>query len=152
MEIRNYRESDAEEKHKLHVKVIEEVAAEDYAEDQIDAWTTFDPDNANDEEDTERWVAEEDGKIVGFGDYVPEEADITGIYIHPDYLRQGIASKLLAKIEEDARERSIEKLSLISTVSAKEFYEEHGYRILRELMYETSGEQLEAFRMEKTLD
>jgi putative acetyltransferase len=151
VKIRKYRESDAEEKQKLHMKVIEEVAADDYAEDQIDEWTTFDSDNANDEKDTERWVAEEDGKIIGFGDYVSEEAEITGIYVHPDYLRQGIASQLLAKIKEDAEKRGIEKLSLISTVSAKDFYEEHGYRVLESIMYETGGEELETFKMEKEL-
>ncbi|MFB6100886.1 MAG: GNAT family N-acetyltransferase [Candidatus Nanohalobium sp.] len=151
MKIRKYRESDAEEKHELHMKTIREVASPDYSDTQIDAWTTFDPDNATDEDKTERWIAVEDDKIVGFGDYVPEEEEITGIYVHPGYLRKGIASRLLEKVEEDARERGIKKLSLVSTVTAKEFYEEHGYSVLGSMMYETGGEELETFRMEKNL-
>jgi hypothetical protein len=53
MKIRKYRGSDAEEKHELHMKTIRRVASQDYSDNQIDAWTTFDQDNATDEDETE---------------------------------------------------------------------------------------------------
>jgi len=151
MKIRRYREEDYPEKRELHLKVIREVNSEDYSEEQIEAWTTFDPGNDLEDHERMRWVAEEEDQIVGFSDYVPDEKRITGIYVHPDYLRQGIGSKLLQKIEEDAREKGLKKLRCTSSVTAKKFYQDHGFEVIEETTHDTNGEQLEAYRIQKGL-
>lgn len=152
MNIRKYRPDDSEEKVDLHLKTIREVNSEDYSQEQIEAWTSFDEGQHVPEEKIERWVAEEDGKLVGFSDYRFDEGTITGVYVHPDYLRNGIGSKLLEKILEDARNRGLEELTAEASVTAKEFYQSHGFEVVKRTVHETSGEELEAFLMEKNLD
>jgi putative acetyltransferase len=151
LKVRKYSEEDAEEKRRLHLKTIREVNARDYSDKRIGAWTIFDEDNSVEEDTTERWVAEEEGKIVGFADYIPGKARITGIYVHPDFLRQGIGSKLLEKIVKDARRKGIEELRCESSVTAKDFYSENGFEVVKEVVHETSGEELEAFKMKRKL-
>ncbi len=151
MKVRKYSEEDAEQKRRLHLKTIREVNARDYSDNQIEAWTTFDEENSVEKDTTERWVAEEEGKIVGFADYIPGKARITGIYVHPDFLRQGIGSKLLEKVVEDARRKGIEELRCESSVTAKDFYSENGFEVVKEVVHETSGEELEAFEMKRKL-
>lgn len=151
MNVRKYSEEDAEEKRELHLETIREVNSDDYSEEEIDAWTTFDDENSVDEEKIERWVAEEKGDIVGFGDYIPEKRRITGVYVHPDFLRQGIGSKLLDKIIEDACEKGLEELHCESSVTAKDFYRKKDFEVVEEVVHETSGEELKAFKMVKEL-
>jgi putative acetyltransferase len=151
MEIRKYRESDSEEKRKLHMKVIKEVNKDDYSKHQIQAWTTFDEGSSVSKEVIERWVAVKNGGIVGFSDYRYDEGSITGVYVHPDHLREGIGSKLLEKIVEDARNRGLEKLKCQSSVTAREFYQKHGFEVVEETTYETNDEELEASGWRKKL-
>lgn len=151
MKIRKFKEEDAEEKTEMHLSTIREVNSQHYSEEQIEAWTTFDSENYVEETEKEKWVAEEDGKIIGFGDYIPMEAEITGVYVHPDHLRKGIGSKLLEKMEQAARDQGIEKLTCVSSLTAKEFYRNHGYKVKKQIKHETSGEELEAYKMEKEL-
>lgn len=151
MKIRKYREEDYPEKRELHLKVIREVNSEDYSEEQIEAWTDFDPANPGDDEGRVRWVAENEDAIIGFGDYMPEGNKITGIYVHPDFLRQGIGSKLLQKIEDDARRKDLEYLKCVSSVTAKDFYRNNGFKVIGETRHPTGSETLEAFKMKKEL-
>jgi ribosomal-protein-alanine N-acetyltransferase len=78
------------------------------------------------------WVAEADGHIVGMvvGWLLVDEMHIATIATHPDYRRQGIASKLLThillrSIEEDAQSSFLEVRE--SNVSAQEMYRKFGY-------------------------
>jgi len=150
MKLRPYTEQDEEEKWELHKKIVREVNSQDYSDKQIDAWLSYDPENAE-PDDRPRWVVESEGELVGFGDYNPESGEITGIYVHPDYQGQGIATKLLDKVESHASENGLDKLWCHSTVTAKKFYQNKGYEILKPKMYETSGEELKVFKMKKAL-
>ena len=78
---------------------------------------------------------------------MPDKKRITGIYVHPDFLRQGVGSRLLEKIIEDAREKGLEELHCESSVTAKGFYREYGFKVVEEVVHETSGEDLKAFKM-----
>lgn len=63
------------------------------------------------------------GFIATDGEFVNQ------LYIHPDYQRQGIGSRLLAL----AKDRSSGKLSLYTfeiNPGAQRFYEKHGFRII----------------------
>jgi len=151
MQIRRFRESDEEEKRELHLKTIKQVNSEDYSEKQIDAWTTFEEDSSFSEEKILRWVAEENGEIVGFADYVPEKSKITGVYVHPAHLRKGVGSKLLKKILEDAKKRGLSELRCESSVTARQFYQSHGFKVTKETVHETNGVELDAFEMKKSL-
>ncbi len=151
MEIRRFRESDEEEKRELHLKTIREVNSQDYSKEQIDAWTTFDEDSSISEGKIRRWVAEQDQSLIGFADYIPEKSRITGVYVHPDHLREGVGTKLLQKIIKDAKTRGLNELRCESSVTAKEFYQEHGFEVVEKTVHETNGVEMDAFEMKKEM-
>ncbi len=73
-------------------------------------------------------IAQVDDKMVGFGSLSPTTSSIHAMYVHPDWIRQGIGKKLLASLEEIAAQRSCRVLRVISSLSAAAFYQSQGYR------------------------
>ena len=78
------------------------------------------------------WVAEVDGRVVGMvvGWLLVDEMHIATIATHPDYRRQGIASKLLRhtllkSMDEGARTSFLEVRE--SNLAAQEMYLKFGY-------------------------
>jgi len=108
MEIREYKESDAEAHAEVHRKSVREVASDDYSEEIIEVWSDTDAEDSELEEQKVRFVAEEDGDIVGFSDYNRETNELSGLYVKPDYTGKGIGEKLLQKAESDARENGLD--------------------------------------------
>ena len=151
MKIREYTFDDAEAHAEVHRKSIRGLASEDYSNEVIKAWSTKEPEDSPLEEQKARFVAEEDGKIVGFSDYNMETNELSGLYMKPDYTNRGIGEKLLEIIEEDAREEGLNKLWCKSTITAKEFYRKHGYEIIEETTHEVEGLDMKVYRMEKEL-
>jgi ribosomal-protein-alanine N-acetyltransferase len=80
------------------------------------------------------WVAEVDGRVVGMvvAWLLIDEMHIATIATHPDYRRQGIASKLLANIllhgmDEGAQSSFLEVRQ--SNLAAQEMYRRFGYEV-----------------------
>ena len=104
MELRAYQPADLEEIYQLFYDTVHSVNRKDYGLEQLDAWAPRQMDRPRWEQslaDHETWVAWEDGKIVGFGD-LGEGGYLDRLYVHKDFVRKGIASALLARLEESA--------------------------------------------------
>ncbi len=74
------------------------------------------------------WLAEEDGRVVGFSGVKDEE--LTHLYVHPDTQDRGIGWALL----EHAKTQSPERLELWvfqKNEGARRFYERHGFRLVK---------------------
>ena len=81
------------------------------------------------------WVAEADGRVVGMvvAWLLVDEMHIATIATHPDYRRQGIASKLLVNIllqgiEEGARSSFLEVRE--SNLAAQAMYRKFGFEVM----------------------
>ena len=72
-------------------------------------------------------VAELDSNVCGVA-ALTRAGKITLCYVHPSTLRRGIGRGLLAALEAQARLWGIRKLELNSSLTARAFYERHGYR------------------------
>lgn len=96
-----------------------------------------------------KFVAIENGKILGYAEYTKDE--IMGLYIHKEHLRKGVGTRLLKRLEKDAREHDIKKLKCTSTITAHRFYENNGYKRLRKTKFRIGGELLTVYRMEKKI-
>lgn len=151
MEIREYRESDAEEVAEVLRRSIRKIAAKDYSEEEVAVWSDTEPENWEIEEDEKRYVAVEDGKIIGFSGYKKNEKKLRATYVHPEWSGQGIGSRLLEKVENEAREEGIDKLVCKSTITAREFYEKNGWKVLEKTVQEAEDQELEVYKMEKIL-
>ncbi|MEA5471720.1 GNAT family N-acetyltransferase [Spirulina sp. 06S082] len=67
-------------------------------------------------------------KIIGFSCLSSHSADINGIYIHPDRIRQNIGTQLLQAIEAVAIEKRYRRLWVSSALNAIKFYQANGYQ------------------------
>jgi putative acetyltransferase len=151
MKIREYRFSDAEAHAEVHRKSVLGLASEDYPKEVVEAWASREPEDSPLEDEKIRFVAEEDGEIIGFSDYDRETNELSGLYVKPDHTGEGIGKKLLKKLEEDARRNSLDKLWCKSTFTARDFYLKHGYELIEETNHEMEDVEMTVFKMEKQL-
>lgn len=151
MNIRHYRESDSED----HIEILNEsirgIASADYSEEEIEAWANNDPQDVKLEESRVRFIAQENGEVIGFSEYDEEMEELTGLYVKPGFTGQRVGKKLLEKAERHAKKSNIEKLSCTSTITAKKFYQRNGYEILEETTHEMNDQDLKVYIMEKEL-
>jgi GNAT superfamily N-acetyltransferase len=71
-------------------------------------------------------VAEVAEAICGIG-AIRQSGDLDLCYVDPGYQRRGIGRALVLAMESQARMWDVQKIRLISTGSARAFYEKSGY-------------------------
>jgi GNAT superfamily N-acetyltransferase len=67
-----------------------------------------------------------DEALIGFG-MLTRTGEILLLYVDPDAVNRGAGHALLEAMERRAREWRLATLTLDSTISARRFYERHGY-------------------------
>lgn len=72
-------------------------------------------------------VAERDGKVVGVG-MATLSGDILLNYVHPEARFAGVSKAVLAGLEEELKARGVQCCRVLSTVTARSFYESCGFR------------------------
>lgn len=154
--IRKFRDSDVKEIVTLFYETVHKINAADYSEEQLDAWAPL-------EEQAEKalvwqeslkqnvtYIAEMDGRIVGFSD-MTEAGYLNRLYVHKNHQRQGIASRLVDKIEQEAKKRQLPEIYTEASLTAKPFFEKRGYLVIQKQTVERHGLSLVNYRMLKKL-
>lgn len=151
--IRLYKQEDCNEVVSLFYNTVHSVNKKDYTTEQLDAWAPADL-------DFERWnrvlsqnytiIVEKEGAIKGFGDI-----DATGyfdhLFVHKDHQGQGIATLIKEKIEKHALDANMQRVTVAASITARPFFEKHGYTVLKEQRVERNGQTLTNYFMEKFL-
>lgn len=153
MELRAYQPADLEEIYQLFYDTVHSVNRKDYGLEQLDAWAPRQMDRPRWEQslaDHETWVAWEDGKIVGFGD-LGEGGYLDRLYVHKDFVRKGIASALLARLEESAAGQGCRRIYTEASITARPFFERWGYQVVKPQEKPLRGQVFINFVMEKML-
>lgn len=148
MEIRRYERGDLEKITMIFQNTVHKVNLKDYTQEQVDAW-------APDFIDKEKWnktlsehhtfVAIKNEAIIGFGDI-----DVSGyldrLYVHHDYLRQGVATLICDKLESMIDS----DLTIIThaSITAKPFFEKRGYKVVKEQLVKRNDIFLKNYIME----
>jgi GNAT superfamily N-acetyltransferase len=142
LHIRKARPDDALAVKAIHKAAVLQLCAAEYTPEQLAAWTRRDdtsdlppwvmPDSAE-----IMWVAEQDGTIIGFGSLLGN--DVNTVYVHPHYTRQGVGTRLLRKIEQEAKERGVTTLGIEASLTAVPFYQSSGYRFVKEAEHRFSN-------------
>lgn len=150
MDIRPFQPDDAEAVVDLHERTIREICGDDYADDDIENWTDQAPRDLLDSAEPERhrFVVVEGDQVIGFGEYQAGDREMTGLYVRPDWIGEGVGHRLIEHIEKHAREEGLKQLTCYSTLTAESFYAAHGYERIDRAVY--SG--LEAVHMKKQLN
>jgi putative acetyltransferase len=145
--------SDLAELQKLFVDTVSAICSKDYNGQQIAVWSAS-------IKNTKRWhdmienhffiVAQIANKIVGFGT-LENGSCLDMMYVHKDFQRQGIASKIYSELEKEAIR--LNKITLISYVSktARPFFEKNGFRIISKKRKILQGVEISNYKMTKEL-
>ncbi len=145
--IRRYRSEDVEQMAQLFYDTVHTINAKDYSHKQLKAW-------ANEDVDLAAWdasflahytvVAEENGRILGFGDLVGGSY-LDRLYVHKDHQGRGVASALCDELEAQAPG----SVTTHTSFTARTFFERRGYILRKEQMIQKRGLWLTRLVMEK---
>lgn len=153
MEFREYKNTDLHAVMDLFYVTVHEVNKNDYSEEQLDAIAPKDTNEYHWEKSLEKnhtIVVEEDDKLIAFGN-IGKTGYLDRLYVHPDYLRKGIASKLVEELEEYAKKHGSHVINVTSSITSKAFFESKGYAVIEEQINERRGERLLRYLMEKKI-
>lgn len=153
MLIRRFDKRDTKQIINLFRETILTVNLRDYSEKQVEVW-------ANNNIDAEVWekrleesytcVAVIDKQILGFANLI-KKGEVDLLYIHKDYQKQGIASKLLAQIEKYAKLQGLTEMFTEASITAKPFFELRGYKVSKKQTKILKGTDFINFIMKKNL-
>lgn len=146
-----FRNSDAKEVARLHRSTIRSVNKNDYPKKHIEVWSgrTSAKKFRESAKETKRFVAIENGKIVGFADYRKNE--LRGLYVHKGHIKKGVGKRLLKRLEKHAYENGIRTMKCISTITGHKFYEKCGYKTVKKAKYTMQDQKLNVYEMKKRL-
>ncbi len=155
--IRKFQETDAQQIATLFHDTVHSVNVRDYSKEQVDAWA---PRVSGSEQQARvarfnkslgaciSYVADQEGVILGFAD-LSEQGYLDFLYVHKDYQRQGVASALLNLLEGEAHQRGLKQIWANVSITAKPFFEGHGYGMIQPQTVKVGGVSMQNFKMAK---
>jgi putative acetyltransferase len=150
---RLFNQSDLEECIALFRETVHNVNSKDYSQAQVDVWAprTIDKYNWNRRlSENITYVVEYDKQILGFANLTPLGL-LDLMYVHKDFQRQGVATVLLRKLEEQAKNSGLKEIFLEASVTAKTFFERLGYHVESAQNKELRGVKFDNFIMKKLI-
>jgi putative acetyltransferase len=153
VQIRPYAAGDAGVLVDLFRDTVRSVNLADYSAEQVRAW-------APDEIDRDAWadrlaqnrsfVAELGDAIAGFTE-LTAEGHVHMLFVAQDRQRQGVATALLERVEAEARDLGLDRLTTEASLTARPVFEKHGYTVVQRQQVTIRGQTLTNFRMAKPL-
>ncbi len=153
LRIVSYNEDMLEEMMELFYNTVHVVCAKDYTPQQLSRWA---PANA----DVIAWkqrlnknlckVAVIRDVLVGFSE-LTEDGHVDCMYVHKEYQRKNIASRLLEELKQIAEERNYEILTTEASITAKPFFEKQGFKVVQVKKKLYNGKEFTNYKMTKQL-
>jgi putative acetyltransferase len=144
----------------VHFAAVHQTASVSYPSDVLFAWSA--------KPDEKRWervrlgitfgeeifeVAEIDRVVRGFGVIVPANRELRALYVEPAFGRRGIATAILARLEDLAVASGLKQLHLNASLNAEAFYRKHGYAAIERGVHRLSaGINMDCVRMIKEMN
>jgi putative acetyltransferase len=151
--LRPYLRADAKRCAEIFRSSIEELAAEDYDEEQREAWAS----RADDEQAFGAKLAEAltllamiDGAIAGFASL--KGADVIDmLFVDPEFARRGAGGGLVEALTKLAQARGAKRLTTEASDVAKPLFERQGFTAERRNLVSVGDQWLANTTMTKTL-
>ncbi|EOV8988149.1 GNAT family N-acetyltransferase [Cronobacter dublinensis] len=134
MKIRCYQQDDSEKLWELVFNTVHLINSNDYSQEQVNAWA---PKNV----DMDWWRQElsekaplvlcSDQRIYGYAD-LQKNGHINHFFVAHDCQRQGNGTILINALIADAERMGLKKLSVEASLTAKAFFEYHGFVVVKE--------------------
>ena len=134
----------------LFYQTVHNINAKDYTKSQLDVWATG---NVNlkewDKSLLEHYTiaAIENEIIVGFGD-IDKLGHPDRLFVHKDYQKQGIDSAICNELQQSCNEN---KIITYASTTAKSFFEQRGYRVIKKQQVIRNGISLTNYVMGKEI-
>ena len=151
--IRDYEAGDAPEIVRLFFETVRSVTRANYSDEQLEAWAPGVP-------DPEEWharmagrrtlVAEEGGEVIGFVE-LEYDGRLDMLYVRKDAVGRGVGRRLYEAVEREARGQGLGWIFTEASITARPFFEQQGFRVVREQMGSRRGVSMTNFVMEKEL-
>lgn len=146
--------SDLSELKELYQDTVLTVNREDYTKEEVKDWASCG-------NDIEHWsellkehhyiVAEnENGMIVGFAS-VNDYGYMNALFVHKNFLRNGIATSLYKYVEMYAKEIGVKALTSEVSITAKPFFEKQGFQVDAQRERQANRLKLTNYKMSKRL-
>jgi 8-oxo-dGTP pyrophosphatase MutT (NUDIX family)/GNAT superfamily N-acetyltransferase len=131
--IRYATPDDAEALARIRNAAIRSLASASYSEEQIEYWleSFASPGFSLGAPGKVTLLEESDGQAAGFAQLDTETGHVERVYVAPECARRGVASRLLARIEQEARQSGLARVYVEATLNALPFYERAGYSSLQ---------------------
>lgn len=129
MKIRLATEVDIPELANLYSNSVRAIASQYYSPEQVAAWSALPLDTELFRKlilNSTTLIAENCQTIVGFCG-IKNNGHIVSVYVHPDYLRQGIGARLLGSILELAQFNKMAKVYAEASEFSKPLFEDFGF-------------------------
>jgi putative acetyltransferase len=152
--VRDFRAEDSAATLSVFLDAITVTASVDYTPEQIAAWSA--PHDRSVTEwglsraSTNTIVAIVDGSIAGFSD-VDNDGYIHMMFVAPEFGRRGVARALLGEVESRARTLGATMLSTNASITARPFFERHGFQAVAIQHPTRRGVSLINYRMVRSL-
>lgn len=136
---------------RLRQETIRHINARDYPEEVIENWAAkVSVHNLRETADKfKRWVALDKKRVIGFCEH-NSQCEVSRIYIHKHYLRNGVGSRLLEVAEASLEGDGCSEVKVDSTITARGFYAKRGYKLLRKTFH-NGNEKEPVYEMLKKL-
>lgn len=150
--LRRFREDDLPTLIELFRDTIRRVNVRDYTPEQVQAWAPddIDPSKWRTFEGRHAIVAEFDDLIVGFAD-LETDGHLDRFFVHADMQGRGVGRAMLEALLNEARRLALPRIFAEVSVTARPFFERHGFAVLAEQSVEVRGQRLTNYRMERRL-
>lgn len=151
MEIRLFEPEDTKQIAQLFHDTVRLINIQDYDQKQVNAWS---PDELNFRDwlnicsSRFTYVAIANEQIIGFGE-LEADGHIDCFYVHHHYQRQGVGNNIYQAIEIKARELKLTRLYTEASITAKPFFLNQGFVVVKQQQVFCRGVAFLNFSMEK---
>ena len=147
MIIRKYKNEDCDSVANLFYETVHSVNAKDYSAEQLSAWANSADSlksRCNDLLNQNTLVAEINGVIAGFGS-IDKSGYLDLLFVSKDYQNQGVTTALCDELEKD-----FSIIKTFSSITAKSFFENRGYLVVKSQEVKRFEVALINYEMKKT--
>jgi len=153
--IRKYEPGDELTIGRVYYDAVHQLTRDDYTEEQRNAWAT--PMDEGDDAWAEKWrsrcdrkqpwVAVVDGEVAGFIEF-DADGHIDCTYVSPEHAGKGHMSAIMERIIQEAQRSNLILLYAEVSITARPFFERHGFRVVRDNPHEVRGVPILNYIME----
>lgn len=149
--VRAYRADDLDSVIEIFLRAIRDTASANYDAEQIAAWARADRAAwAERRLSHPTWIADVDGRPAGFTD-LENDGHLDMMYVHPQFGRQGVGTRLIRTAEDHARARGIVRLYSEVSLTARTLFERAGFVVVTPERVFRNDQWFDRFKMEKHL-